>query len=63
MSSKEEKKAKKLLVIILVISTPVIVTREKEVENAENSKNLGITARTGEDNENLRPNIIQVLCI
>ena len=62
ISSKKDKRAKKL-VTILVISTPVIVTRKKGVENVDDGKNLGTTAGTAKDSENLRPNIVQVLFI
>ena len=39
------------------------VAKEKEIENAKDGKNLGTTGKTSEDDENLRLNLVQVLCI
>lgn len=40
-----------------------IIAKKEVVENTENGKNLGTTARTGENGENPRSNLTQVLYI
>lgn len=42
------------LITVLATSTPMIVAREKAIENVEDGKNPETTAETSENSENLR---------
>ena len=48
---------------VLTTSMLVTIARKKAIENTENGKNLGITFRAGENNENPRSNLARVLYI
>ena len=59
-----EKKSKVTkLVSVLATTTPVIVAKEKAVNNIEDGKNPKTSTGIGEDDQNLRSNLVQVLCI
>ena len=48
---------------VLGTSIPVILAKKKAVENTKDDKNLETTIGADEDNENLKTNFVQVLCI
>lgn len=49
--------------MIQVIFIPLIVAREKVVENAKNGKHLETTTGTRKDDKNPRSNLAQISCI